>query len=70
VLIKSKLDNVLKKYSIKKWIKWDLDLVSIIPTLVPSKTIAVDLFHLGKKIFTIPNFPMKSELIHRETKKA
>jgi hypothetical protein len=69
VLIKSKLDNVLKKYSIKKWIKWDLDLVSIIPTLVPSKTIVVDLSHLGKKIFTIPNFPMKSELEYIEIPK-
>ena len=36
---------------------------------MPSKTIAVDLFHLGKKIFTIPNFPMKSELEYIEKPK-
>ncbi len=61
VIVKSKLDEVFKKYSTKKWIKWELDLVSIIPTLVPSKSIAVDLSHMGKKIFILPNFPMKSE---------
>ena len=36
---------------------------------MPSKTIAVDLSHLGKKIFTVPNFPMKSELEYIEKPK-
>jgi hypothetical protein len=62
VIVKSKLDDVLKKYSIKKWIKWELDIVSKTPTLVPSKSIAVELSKIGNKIFTVPNFPMKSEI--------
>ena len=62
VFIKTKLDNVVKKYSIKRWIKWELDLVSKVPTLVPSKTISTELSRLGNKIFTVPNFPMKNEI--------
>lgn len=61
-LIKSKLDGIIKKHSIKKWIKWELDIVSKIPTLVPSKTIDIELSQIGKNIFTVPNFPMKNEI--------
>ncbi len=60
-VFKSNMEKVLKKASIKRWVNWELDLVSKIPTLVPSKSIANELLNIGKKIFVLPNFPMKNE---------
>ena len=60
--IKSRINNIIKKYSMNNWIQWELDIVSEKPTLVPSNTIAIELSHIGKKVFTVPNFPMKKEI--------
>ncbi|HEY6536737.1 MAG TPA: hypothetical protein VIY08_13205 [Candidatus Nitrosocosmicus sp.] len=60
-VFKSNMEKLLKKASTKRWINWELDLVSKIPTLVPSKPIANELLKIGKKIYVLPNFPMKNE---------
>jgi hypothetical protein len=51
VIVKSKLDEVLKKHSTIKWIKWELDIVPNTSTLVPSKSIADDLLHREKNFY-------------------
>ncbi|MBA3750616.1 MAG: hypothetical protein H0X03_06970 [Nitrosopumilus sp.] len=46
------------------WIKWDKELISSTPTIVPSETISSELLKIGKNVFTVPNFPLKSEIEH------
>ncbi len=60
-IFKSSIEKLLKQSSIKRWINWELDLVSKVPILVPSKSIADELLNIGKKIFVLPNFPLKNE---------
>ena len=44
------------------WIEWELDIVSKLPTLVPSESIREELSDISKNIFVLPNFPLKSEV--------
>jgi hypothetical protein len=46
----------------RKWIKWELEIVLENSTLVPSKTIANDLSKIGKNVFTVPTFPINQEI--------
>ena len=55
----------LKKYTIRLWTKWEKEIVSNVPTITVSNTIASDLKKLdnAKQIFVVPNYPLKNETI-------
>jgi glycosyltransferase involved in cell wall biosynthesis len=54
--------NQIKKTKRKVWIEWELEIVTDIPSLVPSPSIKEELSSISKKIFVLPNFPLKSEI--------
>jgi hypothetical protein len=58
----SKFMNNIKKNKRKMWIKWELDIVANVPTLVPSRSISSELSLIAKKVYILPNFPLRSEI--------
>lgn len=54
----------LRKRSIKLWSKWEKEIVSSHPTITVSGEIAKQLRnkYIAKKIFVVPNFPIKVEV--------
>jgi glycosyltransferase involved in cell wall biosynthesis len=59
--------SLISRQSISNWTKWEKELVLSLPTITVSEQIAQDLQKLNeertKKIFVIPNFPLKKEQV-------
>ncbi|VFJ15005.1 glycosyltransferase [Candidatus Nitrosocosmicus franklandus] len=56
------LRNFLKSRYVKVWSSLEKELVSSTPTITVSSTIVKDLEKVGKKVYLVPNFPLKSEI--------
>jgi len=54
--------NQIKKTTRKMWIGWDLEATLDFPSLVPSFPIKAELAGISKKVFVLPNFPLKNEI--------
>jgi hypothetical protein len=60
---------LINNYAIRLWTKWEKEVVSSHPTITVSDEIAQGLMGIGnnnnnntKKVFVVPNFPMKGEV--------
>ncbi|HET6590152.1 MAG TPA: hypothetical protein VFG45_08320, partial [Candidatus Nitrosocosmicus sp.] len=53
--------NTLRSRKRKMWIKWELDIVSDVPTLVPSNSIMLELSNISRDVYVVPNFPLENE---------
>jgi hypothetical protein len=56
------LRNFIKSRYVRLWSSLEEDLVSSTPTITVSSTIIKDLEKIGKRIYLVPNFPLKSEI--------
>jgi hypothetical protein len=64
-LVKSYARNLLKRHSMQLWTKWEEEIVSSTPTITVSDKISEELKIIGnntKKVFVVPNFPMRNEV--------
>jgi hypothetical protein len=59
---KNRFRNFLKSRYVRVWTSLEEDLVSSTPTITVSNTIAADLKKMGKKIYVVPNFPLRDEV--------
>ena len=59
---KKRFRNFLKSRYVKIWTHIEEDLVSSTPTITVSNTIVVDLKKVGKRIYLVPNFPLRDEV--------
>ena len=63
---------LINNYAIHLWTKWEKEVVSSHPTITVSDEIAQGLMVIGnnnnniKKVFVVPNFPMRDEVKHSE----
>jgi glycosyltransferase involved in cell wall biosynthesis len=53
--------NTIRSRKRKMWIEWEMDIVSELPTLVPSESIRAELSNTSRDVFVLPNFPLENE---------
>jgi glycosyltransferase involved in cell wall biosynthesis len=55
--------RLIDRYAIRLWTNWEKDLISHVPVIVVSETIAEDYNrHTNAKTFFVPNYPLLSEV--------